>query len=42
MAVVAISQLRPVIERAFVAAFGNAEKIKQGRRYVVMGAVKGG
>lgn len=42
MAVVAISQLRPVIERAFMAAFGNAEKIKQGRRYVVMGAVKGG
>lgn len=42
MAVVAISQLRPVIERAFMAAFGNAEKIKQGRRHVVMGAVKGG
>lgn len=38
MAVVVISQLRPVVERAFVAAFGNAEKIKQGRRYVVMGA----
>lgn len=42
MAVVAIGQLRPVIERAFTAAFGNAEKIKQGRRYVVMGAVKRG
>ncbi|MEO8084989.1 MAG: methyltransferase, partial [Ardenticatenales bacterium] len=42
MAVVAISQLRPVIERAFMAAFGNAEKIKQGRRYVVMGAVNAG
>lgn len=42
LVVVAISQLKPVIERAFMAAFGNAEKIKQGRRYVVMGAVKGG
>lgn len=41
LVVVAISQLKPVIERAFMAAFGNAEKIKQGRRYVVMGAVKG-
>lgn len=40
MAVVTITQLRPVVERAFEAAFGNAAKLKQGRAHVVMGAVK--
>lgn len=42
LAVVAISSLKPVIERAMVEVFGNADKWKQGRAHVVMGAVKGG
>ena len=40
MAVVVISQLRPTIERAFEDVFGNADKWKQGRAHVVMGAVR--
>lgn len=40
MVVVAISQLKPVIERAFEAAFGNADLVKRGRRHVVMGALR--
>ncbi len=42
MAVVAISQLRPVVERAFRETFGNADKRKQGRAHVVMGAIRDG
>lgn len=42
MAVVAISQLRPVVERAFRETFGNADKLKQGRAHVVMGAIRDG